>query len=260
MKNFVALMFICCSCHSVADDWIDSPEIAALFSDTGVDGAFVLYDLAGHRMFGYNEARASYRYTPASTFEIPHTLIGLSTGAVANLDEVLPYGGQRQVIDSWESDMSLRQAIAASNPAIYQALARRIGPVQMQQHISALIYGNREFGSTLRPFWSEGPLLISAVEQTRFLALLVQDALPYPLELLKSVRDQIRIERGEGWTLYAKTAWQNAPGPGIGWWVGWIEKDGQLFTFALNMDINRAEDAARPEQLGRASLRVLKML
>jgi beta-lactamase class D len=39
-------------------------------------------------------------------------------------------------------------------------------------------YGNTEIGTAVDTFWLPGPLKISAVEQTRFLAKLAQDALP----------------------------------------------------------------------------------
>jgi beta-lactamase class D len=260
MKFWLAGLCIFAWVSAQADDWVDSPEIAALFQAAGIEGTFVMFDIYRHELTGYNAARADYRYPPAATFKIPHTLIGLSTGAVASLDEVLPFGGQEQVYDSWERDMSLRQAMAASNPAIFETLARRIGPGQMQQHISALIYGNREFGSTMRPFWHEGPLQISAVEQVRFLSMLIRDALPYPRAMLKAVRDLILIEQGEGWALYGKAGWENVPEVGIGWWVGWIETNDKLYPFALNMDIRDSSAAAVREQLGRRSLQVLGLM
>lgn len=260
MKKLTALLLMFFCSTAIADDWINSPQIAALFEAAGVEGAFVLYDVVGHTMTGHNQVRATYRYPPASTFQIPHTLIGLSTGVVANLDEVLSANGQAAPVDGRQAGVSLRQAMALSHAATYQALAQRIGPAQMQSHISALIYGNREFGSTMRPFWEEGPLVISAVEQVRFLSLLVQDALPYPQTLLKTVKDLVKLESGDGWTLYAKTGSKDGPGSGIGWWIGWIETSDRIYTFALNMDIETAEDGAFQEQLGRASLRALNML
>jgi beta-lactamase class D len=30
------------------------------------------------------------------------------------------------------------------------------------------------------------------------------------------------VDAGLGWSLHAKTGWQNAPGAGVGWWVGWV--------------------------------------
>ncbi len=64
---------------------------------------------------------------PASTFKIANTLIGLDQGAAKDVHEVVGFRGQPQPVKEWERDMSLRDAIAMSNVAIYQALARRVG-------------------------------------------------------------------------------------------------------------------------------------
>lgn len=84
--------------------------------------------------------------------------------------------------------MSLRQAMAFSNAAIYQELARRIGLERMRDGISRIGYGNGEIGTVVHDFWLVGPLKISAVEQTRFLAKLSLDELPFPKDLQKDVR------------------------------------------------------------------------
>ena len=84
-------------------------------------------------MFVSDEARAKKRFTPASTFKIANSLIGLDVSAVKSVDEVLPYGGKPQRIKEWERDMGLREAIKMSNVAIYQELARRIGIERMRK-------------------------------------------------------------------------------------------------------------------------------
>src|SRR5690606_38824824 len=113
-------------------------------------------------------------------FKIPNTLIGLSVGAVSSVDEVLPYGGKPQPFKAWERDMSLRDAISASNVAIYRELARRIGLERMRDHVARIDYGSAEIGTKVDDFWLSGPLKISAVEQTLFLASLADSALPFP--------------------------------------------------------------------------------
>lgn len=74
------------------------------------------------------------------------------------------------------------------------------------------------------------------------------------------MREIVLMERGNGWALYGKTGWVNFPNPGIGWWVGWVHKGNRLYTFALNIDITQASDAARRIELGKASLKALGVL
>ena len=49
----------------------------------------------------------------------------------------------------------------------------------------------------------------------------------------------------DDYKLYGKTGWQNAPGNGIGWFVGWIENPQGSYVFALNMDMTGANDAPK---------------
>nr|WP_269461524.1 penicillin-binding transpeptidase domain-containing protein [Methylocaldum marinum] len=117
---------------------------------------------------------------------------------------------------------------------IYQELARRVGLERMRANVSKLGYGNGDIGATVDTFWLKGPLKISAVEQTRFLARLAQGKLPIREDIQESVREIVHLEQGDNWQLYGKTGWENAPGRDVGWWVGWVQKDDRVYTFALN--------------------------
>ncbi len=260
LKHVIVAAALAAAGQAAALDWRDSPEVGALFRAQGVEGTFVLYDAAAERYVGHDRERAERRLVPASTFKIPHTLIGLSVGAVRDVDEVLPYGGRPQWIKQWEQDMSLREAIRVSNVPIYQELARRIGLERMRAQLAALDYGNGETGGVVDRFWLEGPLRISALEQVRFLCRLARGQLPFPERAQTAVREIVRLEQGDGWTLYGKTGWAMDVQPQTGWWVGWVEKGARPYCFALNMDMKNAEDAARRMELGRASLRALGAL
>ena len=130
----------------------------------------------------------------------------------------------------------------------------------MQWHLSALIYGNREFGSVLEAFWHDGPLQISAIEQVRFLSLLSRDALPFSREILSDVRELVLQEQGDGWRLYAISGFDQVTETGVGWWVGWVVRDEKLYTFALNLDVNSKSDVTQQAKLGRASLAAMGLL
>lgn len=240
--------------------WQESADIAALFQRAGVSGAFVLFDVAEQRLIGVDYRRVKQRFVPASTFKVVHTLIGLDAGAVSDVDEALPWDGRPQPFPAWEQDMSLRQAIAVSNVAIYQQLARRIGLDTLQRHIDRLGYGNTQLGPQVDRFWLDGPLQISLLEQVRLLAALAAQTLPYSQAHQARVREILRQTAPRGVGLFAKSGWQNAPEPGVGWWVGWLEKDGRVYAFGLNLDIQRAEDAPQREALARASLALLGLL
>ncbi len=255
---FIAILIASANGH--AGEWKDSPEVERLFSDAGVEGTFVLYDVAEDTYVGVDRKRAETRFIPASTFKVPHTLIGLAEGAVTDVDQVLPYGGEPQPYSSWERDMSLRDALPISNVPVYKGLARRITLERMAENIALMGYGNQDIGSVVDRFWLVGPLTISAIEQSVFLAELAQNELPYPADLQEQVHDITLVEQGEDWALHAKTGWTDAPDPEIGWWVGWVVKEGNIYSFALNIDIVDDSGGKKRVPLGRESLEALGVL
>jgi len=235
--------------------------VAALFRQAGVEGTFVLLDERRGELRGTNRTRAEQRISPASTFKIANALIGLSLGAVRSVDEVIPYNGDANpFMREWLEPMGLRGAMKVSNVPLYQELARRIGLQRMREVIARLGYGNQQIGTNVTTFWLRGPLAISAVEQTRFLSRLAHRTLPFPAQAQRQVAEITRVDSGPGWSLHAKTGWQNAPGAGLGWWVGWVQKGDQITPFALNIAMAGAADAPKREQLGRSSLQALGIL
>lgn len=243
-----------------AAEWNSNNEIEKIFEQADVTGTFVVYDVSEDTFIGFNQSRANKRYIPASTFKIANSLIGVSVGAVKDVDEILPYGGGEQFIKAWENDMSVRDAINISNVPIFQELARRIGHERMQENVRKLNYGNMDIGPIVDRFWLDGPLEISAVEQAQYISRLANKELDFPKEHQQSVIDILEIEKTENWTLYGKTGWQTATDPGIGWWVGWVKRGEKIYTFALNLDMNDIEAAPKRIELGKTALKVLKIL
>ena len=243
-----------------AAEMTERADLAEIFAAQGVAGTFVAYDVAADRAIAVDPDRAARRLIPASTFKVANSLIALETGVIADADEIVPYGGKPQPIKAWEADMSIRHAIRVSNVPVYQELARRIGLPRYRAWLDRLGYGNADPGDQVDVFWLRGPLAISAVEQTRFLARLARRDLPASDRSQELVRDILRIERGDGYALYAKTGWSIASTPQLGWWVGWVERGDTLHTFALNIDMHANADARKRIPLGRALLAKLGLL
>lgn len=259
-RLFPVLSLLLGACAAWASPPEERKELAPCFADEKVTGTFVLHDVQTGAVRVHNPARAARRFVPASTFKLTNTLIGLETGAIASVDEVLPYGGKPQRLKIWEKDMSVRDAIKVSNVPVYQELARRIGPVRMADWLEKLDYGNGESGPVVDRFWLDGPLTISALEQAAFLARLSSGKLPLHASTVAAIGEISFIEESHGCRLYAKTGWADGPDPDVGWWVGWIEKDGGSVTFALNIEIKTDADAPKRLTIGRACLKALGAL
>lgn len=260
---FIVMVVLLMPVHAFAAEiqWIDNQKIGAIFKDAGVEGTFVLYDPVNNTFTGYNQSRAAESFLPASTFKLPNSLIGLSTGAVNSVDDIIPYDGKPQYMKAWEKDMGLREAIRVSNVPVYQELARRIGLTKMREALAAMHYGNEQTGDKVDQFWLEGPIAISALEQARFCASLAQGTLPFDAKVQSAVREISLVEKGEGWALFGKTGAAARVKPQIGWWVGWVQKDNRIYAFALNTNlVDFEKDLPKRIELGRKALTALGLL
>ena len=239
----------------VAPEWRERAELGELFAAAGVTGTFVVYDPEQGVLYGCNRERAETRLRPASTFKILNSLIAFETGVVKDADDVLVWNGQPQSVKAWERDMTIREAIAASNVPAYQDIARRIGLERMRGFVRSVGYGNADIGDTVDDFWLAGPLAISAVEQVRFLDELLRRELPFTTrsyDLLESIMPaETTPEQGR---LFFKTGLAVRVDPNVGWLVGWVNLRGRSYPFALNLDVTPGMDIGLRLSLARQAL------
>lgn len=263
-KNYLGLLFIFLlfSLQSFSLNFTENKKIEELFNRNNVKGTFVLYDVENNKFEGYNKERSNERFYPASTFKIYNSLIGLEAGAVKNVDETFyKYSGEKVFLQTWAQDSNLRYAIKVSQVPAYQLLAKKIGMKKMQEEINKLNFGNKELGKEIDQFWLKGPLKISAIEQCILLAKLGKSELPYSKEIQKQIQDITVLDSGKGWTLHGKTGWatSNIEVP-IGWFVGWVEKEGKIYSFAINLDMKNSDELPKREAVAKEALKILEIL
>jgi beta-lactamase class D len=236
----------------------ERPDWARFFQEAGVEGTIVVADeRAGGGSTGiYDEARARKRYSPASTFKIPHTLFALDAGVVRDEFQVFPWDGVKRWMESWNHDQNLRSAMRNSALWVYQEFARKIGAEREGTYLRKINYGNAD-PSGADPFWVEGNLSISALEQIALLRRLYRNELPFRVEHQRLLKDILIVEAGRDWILRAKTGWSGT----VGWWVGWVEwPTGPVF-FAVNINTpKRLDDLPKREAVARAVLRSINAL
>lgn len=256
MNPAACLITSCLFLASVhGEDIKEIPAFGPHFQKEQAVGTFVLLDPTTKSLQVWNPERARTRFIPASTFKIANTLIGLDTGTVKSLDEVLPYGGKPQPFKEWEQDLPLREAIKVSSVPVYQELARRIGQERMAKGVKSLDYGNSDTGKVIDRFWLDGPLMISATEQVGFLRRLLADELPLKKETMQQVRGILSTESSSSGPIHFKTGWCTATAPQIGWIVGWVDRNGSHHPFALNIDMADLKDAPKRMLILKACLK-----
>ena len=247
--------------------WQQRADWAATFDQAGAAGTIAVLDLRQDeaRRLAHNAERAQQRFSPASTFKVPHALFALDAGVVRDEFQVFEWDGEKRWMEAWNRDQDLRSSMRNSVVWVYQKFARAIGEAREREYMEKINYGNADPSGGIDRFWIEGDLKISPIEQIEFLRRLYYNELPFAVEHQRLVKDLMINEAANEWTrewiLRAKTGWSTSSEPGIGWWVGWVEwPEGPVF-FALNIDMpNGIDDTAKRIRIAREVLRSIEAL
>ena len=220
----VLTMFSACQ----RDNILTQDQWGPIFKKYGIDSAcFELADNNHDMIYIYNLQRASKRFSPASTFKIMNSLIALETNVALDENLIIPWDGVARRPE-WDKDMNLREAFKVSCVPYYQALARKIGKVDMQKWIDTVRYGNKRTGPNVDDFWLNDTLQITPDEQVGFIKKLYFDKLPFAQRSQRIVRSLMLQEDSTHYKLYYKTGTQmplrNNKKVILAWIVGFVEK------------------------------------
>jgi beta-lactamase class D len=228
--------------------------ISRLFAEKGVDGTVVIYSLDSGQTFIHNDARASRRFSPASTFKIMNTLIAVEEKAIAGKDDVFRWDGHVYDLSSWNHDQTLASAFRVSCVWCYQELSRRIGAEKYRAYLKQSDYGELRSNFETTTFWLDGSLQISALEQVGFLKKVVRHQLPFSKAAYETLRQIMLMDEAPAYSLWAKTGWAREVKSQIGWYVGYVETPKDIWVFALNMEIRNEDDLPLRQDLVRLAL------
>jgi beta-lactamase class D len=239
-----------------------APDYFKYFDQYNVTGSFVMYNMNDSSYFEIDQARCNKRFTPASTFKIFNSLVGLETGVIADENFVLEWDSVKRNVPEWNKSQDMKTAFKNSTVWYYQELARRVGETKMKYYIKLAQYGNMDISGGIDQFWLTGNLRISQEEQIELLKKLYTDSLPFSKHSQEIVKKIMLREDTLGYKLRAKTGWGVQDSTDIGWYVGWVEKDKNVYFFATNIESKNPGNsfpAARIE-ITKDILRELKVL
>jgi len=244
MKTLLNILLYSCLIHVTS---AQNNELDFSHHFQGTKCCFVLYDIKDNTYTRFNEEQCEKAYSPCSTFKIPNSLIALESG-VADNDECYlkwdsiqnprePWMNKQSPFKYWSQDHTMRTAIKNSVVWYYQEIARRIGKERMQIKLNQLQYGNRDISSGIDNFWLCASLQISANEQVEFLTrFYLENLIGFKAENIQQVKEIIRFECTDGYTLYGKTGGGDCfENKVIGWYVGFVETPDKVYIFAMNM-------------------------
>lgn len=198
------------------------------FTEAGYKGCFLLYGIKDNILTAYNPDMCNERFYPASTFKILNTLIGLETGVLKDESTVFEWDGTTRPIKEWNQNLDLKSAFSYSAVPYFQEVARRIGEKNMKKWVDLVGYGNCDISGGIDMFWLTGGLKISGLEQINFLKRLYLNQLPFSQRTMDIAKNVMIYRQPPGYIMRAKTG---SSRDGKGWFVGWIEREGNAFFF-----------------------------
>ncbi len=227
---FALCLFTFFSC-TVNKAKIDN-SLKKYFDDNKVDGCFALLNNADGKITVYNMALDTQRFSPASTFKIVNSLIGLQTGSILNDTMQIKWDGIVRENEKWNKDMGMTEAFKVSCVPYYQEVARRIGKDTMKLWIDSIGYGNKNINSKIDSFWLDNTLKISPDEQLGLLKKLYFTQLPFRKSVQEMVKKVMLQEDNTAYKLSYKTGWGfDEHKNNLGWQVGWVEENNHVYFF-----------------------------
>jgi beta-lactamase class D len=234
---FFSVSFIACSPNNVTED----QGLKKYFDEAQANGTFALFDNGQGTFTVYNLKR--YRdsaYTPASTFKIINSLIGIQTGRVNDSSTVIPWDSITRPTKEWNQDLTLKQAFNYSCVPCFQELARRIGKDTMQKWLDTLGYGSshgKAVVGKIDSFWLDNSVKVTADEQLGMMKKLYFNQLPFYNRTQEMVKRMMLREENSNYRLGYKTGWGHSEnGNSIGWVVGYIEENKHPYLFVLQIE------------------------
>ncbi len=200
------------------------------------------------------------RHSPFSTFKIAISLMAFDAGLLesAALPVLETEPGLADWNAAWRGPQTPQSWMTHSVAWFSQVLTRRLGPERFAAYVKDFRYGNENVGGVkgaedgLISAWLGSSLVISPREQVDFLRRMLAGDLPVSRHAVDQTRALLKAQETPlGWTLFGKTGAGYARRPDgtldksrpMGWFVGWVEKDGRTLIFArfTALDIPSAE-------------------
>ena len=187
--------------------------------------------------------------TPASTFKVPLSIMGLDAGLLADAhNPALPFkegyadwGGEE-----WRQTTDPTRWMDLSVVWYSQVIARSLGAEQLARYAQSFNYGNADFSGDpgadngLERAWISSSLKLTPREQLAFMIRLSNGQLPVSRQAMQTTLAIMqRRTTPDGWQMVGKTGSafpRKANGTldrahGWGWYVGQAQRDGQTLVF-----------------------------
>jgi beta-lactamase class D len=208
------------------------------FESYDYDFSMLVYDLEQNNYLYYNDSLINKNYTPASTFKIVNTIIGLENGIIDSANYLMKWDGIKRENTKWNADQTLGEAFRNSTIWYFQRLAKQIGQNKMQAGLELLNYGNKTIGDSIDQFWLDGTLKISMQDQVEFLTNLIKRKYKLKANTYDCLFQIMKYNLSYQYVVYCKTGWGQDSGQDVAWLVGMLIKNGKQYAFATLITTN----------------------
>lgn len=209
----------------------------------GISGCAVMYDESSDTYSLYGKERCEKEVSPLSTFKIVSALAGLENNVLENQTSTMEYSGVKYPIDTWNSNLTLKEAFETSCVWYFRQVVDMVGEENIHAMLKEIQYGNCDISEwngsetnslpELNGFWLESSLEISPKQQVVMLNYIFGSKNNFSTDNLEELKNIMHIAELDNGSLYGKT------GSGIdgkAWFVGFIEKSDNKIYFAIYLD------------------------
>ncbi|RUW60151.1 class D beta-lactamase [Mesorhizobium sp. M7A.F.Ca.US.008.03.1.1] len=255
MRNFDRLPFIFAGILFLLA-WLLGFPLRAQSAPLGDVQCTVISDAASGKTL-YQDGVCDQRFSPASTFKVPLSLIGYDSGILN--DEHTPSWDYKPEFKAVKRDQKTVDPVIWERDSVLwfsREITRRLGSQRFAGYVSKFDYGNSDVSGNpgkndgLTQSWVNSSLKITPVEQVDFLRKLLARKLPVSARAYDMTSAIIPTFQAGGWTVQGKTGSTRLRNDAdkvqdkrsLGWFVGWANKDGRQIVFArLVVDTNRTD-------------------
>jgi beta-lactamase class D len=256
---FILFIFVIVTAFTMKQTEENRDDFKKYYDQHGVEGSFALYDQKKDKFIFYNKQQFKQAFSPASTFKICNSLIGLETGVIKDENYIIPWDSVVRQNAKWNRDHDLKTAYKNSTVWYYRELARRVGGERMKFWLDKSQFGNSDTSGGVDLFWLRGGLRVTPEQQIDFLRRLRNDKLPFSKRTTDIVKKIMIAKDTLGYVLRAKAGWADDDKKSTGWYVGYLETKNNVYYFANCIQTQDFEKAKARIEIANQILADLKL-
>jgi beta-lactamase class D len=264
MKQLLVLLFLQLTflCYGHKNNEYSAIDLDTVFKEN--TGTFVLYDLRNNKFQVYNSDRAKMEFAVHSTSKIFWSIIGLEEKLINSENDLIRWDSIKYPYQDWwpvgwDKDQNIITALNKSVNWYYFELLTLMTPEVIEKYMNKLDYKKGFEIEKVQYFGLTYLIKMSAFEQIDFLKRFYSDDFKMSEKNKALIKLGLLYQKTDQYTIYAKTGLGPIENDNtIGWFIGYVEKDNNVYFFALNVE---DPDELKVGKLRKdLSMRILKLL